>query len=202
MKNLYKFAIKPIFDRFFALILIVLLLPIMVFLAVFVAVFIDKKIFFFQERPGKDEKIFKIFKFKTMNDKKNSQGELLPDFKRLNFFGKLLRSSSLDELPELFNVLLGQMSFIGPRPLLVEYLKYYNKEERFRHSVLPGITGLAQVNGRNAISWKEKFALDVYYARNISFWLDLKIVLKTIAVVFARKNVNANDKTTMEKFSR
>lgn len=161
----------------------------------------DGKPFFFQSRPGKGGKIFKIIKFKTMNDRKDSNGDLLPDSKRLTKIGALVRKTSLDELPQLLNVLIGDMSLVGPRPLLIEYLPLYNFEQGRRHNVRPGITGWAQVNGRNAISWNEKFNLDVWYVDNLSFNLDLKILLLTFKKVFKSEGINASANVTMEKFT-
>ena len=156
--------------------------------------------FFFQKRPGKDEKIFCMYKFRTMTDERGADGELLPDEERLLKFGKLLRSTSLDELPELWNILRGDMSIVGPRPLLTQYLSLYNEKQRHRHDVRPGFTGLAQVNGRNAISWEEKFDLDVRYITNITFIGDIKIILKTIKIVLKREGISSNTAVTMEYF--
>lgn len=158
------------------------------------------KPFFFQLRPGKDGKIFKIVKFKTMIDKKDSQGNLLPDAARLNNIGNFVRKTSLDELPQLLNVLKGEMSLIGPRPLLPEYLPLYSKTQNRRHEVKPGISGWAQVNGRNAISWEDKFKYDVWYVDNLSFMLDLKIIVLTIKKVLVRKDISSKTSVTMEKF--
>lgn len=158
-------------------------------------------VFFLQERPGKDEKIFKIIKFKTMTDERDSNGRLLPDEKRLTRAGRFVRSTSIDELPQLINVLKGDMALIGPRPLLKSYLPLYSVVQRRRHKVRPGITGWAQVNGRNAISWEEKFKLDVWYVDNVSFVLDVKIVCKTIINVIARKDINSGSAATMEAFT-
>jgi undecaprenyl phosphate N,N'-diacetylbacillosamine 1-phosphate transferase len=168
---------------------------------ILVKVKLGSPIFFKQERPGKDEKIFKLYKFRTMTDKKDEKGNLLPDEERLTSFGKLLRSTSLDELPELFNILKGEMSFIGPRPLLVEYLSLYNDDQKHRHDVRPGLTGLAQVEGRNLLSWEERFKLDVDYVNNLSFIQDIKIIFKTIKVVFKREGVSSATSQTMEKFT-
>lgn len=156
--------------------------------------------FFCQERPGKDEKIFKVIKFKSMNDKSDNNGNLLSDAERLTKIGNFIRKTSLDELPQLLNVLKGDMSLIGPRPLLVKYLPLYNEEQKRRHNVRPGITGWAQVNGRNAISWEQKFEYDVWYVDNISFALDLKIVLLTIKKVFVREGISQDGQATMEYF--
>ncbi|MEY4504316.1 MAG: hypothetical protein RL154_609 [Pseudomonadota bacterium] len=197
---MYVKVLKPLLDFCGALFLILLFLPIILIVAILVRLFLGSPMLFTQARPGLNSKIFTVYKFRTMTDKKDSNGELLPDNIRLTKFGKFLRSSSLDELPQLFNVLKGDMSFIGPRPLLVEYLPLYNKTQALRHSVKPGITGLAQVNGRNAISWEQKFDLDVYYVKNISFLLDGKIFLKTFLKVFKRDGISSNTNVTMEKF--
>lgn len=157
--------------------------------------------FFFQERPGKDGKIFRVIKFKTMTDERDSKGDLLPDVARLTKVGKLVRSTSLDELPQLINVLKGDMALIGPRPLLIQYLPLYNKEQARRHEVRPGITGWAQVNGRNAISWARKFELDVWYVDNISFVIDLKVIVLTIKKVLFREDINSATSATVEGFN-
>lgn len=198
--KIYRQIIKPILDRVSAFFLIILLLPFMVITAIFVKIFIGSPIVFAQKRPGKDEKIFTIYKFRTMSNEKDSNGDLLPDEKRLSKATRIIRSLSLDELPQLFNILKGEMSFIGPRPLLTEYLDLYSKEQRKRHNVLPGITGWAQVNGRNNQTWKDRFAYDIWYVKNISFFLDLKIMALTIAKVLKREGVSSNTSATMEKF--
>lgn len=200
-ENLYKSIFKPLLDRLFAFILLVLFSPIFCIVALLIRIKLGSPIFFTQERPGKNGKIFKIYKFRTMSNARNNQGELLPDDQRLKGFGKFVRKSSLDELPQLFNVLKGEMSFIGPRPLLVEYLPLYSKEQARRHEVNPGITGWAQVNGRNAISWEEKFKLDVWYVDNLSFLLDCKIFYMTFYKVIRRKDITSNTSVTMEKFT-
>lgn len=156
---------------------------------------------FVQNRPGLNQKIFSIFKFKTMRDTRDADGKLLPDFERITPLGKTIRKLSLDELPQLWNVVLGEMSFVGPRPLLPEYLSLYSEEQNKRHQVKPGITGWAQVNGRNALSWQEKFKLDVYYRENQSFFLDLKILIKTVGKVILPKDINAGEQLTMEPFN-
>lgn len=194
-------TIKKIIDTISSLFLIVLLSPLFLFVFLIVSIFLDKESIFKQKRIGYMEKEFYIFKFKTMRDTKDEQGNLLPDHQRLTSLGKILRSLSLDELPQLYNVFKGEMSFIGPRPLLPEYLEIYSCEEKLRHNVLPGITGLAQVNGRNAISWKEKFSYDVSYVRNISLFLDLKIFFLTLLKLFDFNKVNSNKTTTMEKYN-
>lgn len=199
--KIYPHIIKPILDRFFALILIICFLPIILTIAILIKNKLGSPILFSQDRPGKNGKIFKIYKFRTMSDERDENGELLSDEIRLKGFGKIIRKTSLDELPQLFNVLKGDMSFIGPRPLLAEYLSLYSKEQARRHEVMPGITGWAQINGRNAISWEEKFKLDVYYVDNVSFMLDLKIFFLTIYKVLRKKDINSSTSVTMEKFT-
>ncbi len=191
---------KRFFDLTLALVLIIILLPIYLFVGFFIWITMGRPIVFCQKRPGYKEKIFGIYKFRTMDEQKDENGELLPDHQRLTRVGKFLRKTSLDELPQLFNVLKGEMSFVGPRPLLIEYLKLYNSEQKKRHNVLPGITGWAQVNGRNAISWEEKFHHDVWYVEHRSFGLDMKILFLTVAKVFRQKDINATDTIPMEKF--
>lgn len=198
---MYKNLIKPILDFILAFLLIIIFSPIILIVALLIKLKLGSPILFTQERPGLNGKIFRIYKFRTMSDERDSKGDLLSDELRLKGFGKLIRKSSLDELPQLFNVLKGEMSFVGPRPLLVEYLKLYNQEQAKRHNVKPGITGWAQVNGRNAISWEEKFKLDVYYVEHISFMLDCKILYMTFFKVLKRKDINSNTNITMEKFT-
>ena len=198
---MYRAFFKRLLDICGAIFLIVLTLPIMVVVAVLIYFKVSKDVIFTQARPGLHAKIFKIYKFKTMSDERGADGELLPDEERLNDYGKKIRALSLDELPQLFNVLKGDMSFIGPRPLLIEYLPLYSPQQSLRHSVRPGITGLAQVNGRNAISWEKKFEFDTYYAQNLSFALDLKIALLTIKKVLAKEGVNKEGMATTEKFN-
>jgi undecaprenyl phosphate N,N'-diacetylbacillosamine 1-phosphate transferase len=190
---MYKLLIKRFLDFIMGSIGFLLLSPIFIMICVFLFFSNRGKLFFTQQRPGKDEKLFKIIKFKTMNDKKDEHGNLLPDVKRITKVGKFIRKTSLDEIPQLLNVIKGDMSIIGPRPLLVSYLPLYNQEQSKRHQVKPGITGWAQVNGRNAISWKEKFSLDIYYVNNLSFQLDLKILLMTIKKVLLNDDVNSGD---------
>ena len=192
--------IKTLFDRLLASVLILLFSPIFVIVSLLIWWKMGKPILFTQERPGKGGKIFKIYKFRTMTNDKDENGNLLPDEKRLKGIGKFIRSTSLDELPQLFNVLKGDMSFVGPRPLLVEYLPLYNERQKKRHDVKPGITGWAQVNGRNAISWKQKFEYDVWYVENQSFWLDMKILWMTFLKVVRRSGINSSTSATMEKF--
>ena len=198
---MYRAFFKRLLDICGAIFLIVLTLPIMAVVAVLIYFKVSRDVIFTQARPGLHAKIFKIYKFKTMSDERGADGELLPDEARLNDYGKKIRALSLDELPQLFNVLKGDMSFIGPRPLLIEYLPLYSPPQRLRHSVRPGITGLAQVNGRNAISWEKKFEFDTYYAQNLSFALDLKIALLTIKKVLAKEGVNKEGMATTEKFN-
>ncbi|EAH7186913.1 undecaprenyl phosphate N,N'-diacetylbacillosamine 1-phosphate transferase [Campylobacter jejuni] len=197
---MYKKVFKRIFDFILALVLLVLFSPVILITALLLKI-TQGSVIFTQNRPGLDEKIFKIYKFKTMSDERDEKGELLSDELRLKVFGKIVRSLSLDELLQLFNVLKGDMSFVGPRPLLVEYLPLYNKEQKLRHKVRPGITGWAQVNGRNAISWQKKFELDVYYVKNISFLLDLKIMFLTALKVLKRSGVSKEGHVTTEKFN-
>ncbi|HAA1842000.1 TPA_asm: undecaprenyl phosphate N,N'-diacetylbacillosamine 1-phosphate transferase [Campylobacter jejuni] len=197
---MYEKVFKRIFDFILALVLLVLFSPVILITALLLKI-TQGGVIFTQNRPGLDEKIFKIYKFKTMSDERDEKGELLSDELRLKAFGKIVRSLSLDELLQLFNVLKGDMSFVGPRPLLVEYLSLYNEEQKLRHKVRPGITGLAQVNGRNAISWQKKFELDVYYVKNISFLLDLKIMFLTALRVLKRSGVSKEGHVTTEKFN-
>jgi lipopolysaccharide/colanic/teichoic acid biosynthesis glycosyltransferase len=197
---MYNNFLKRIFDFCFALLALFLLFPI--FFAVSVLLYLHQKtVFFSQDRPGKNKTIFKLVKFKSMNDKCDAFGKLLPDIERLTRIGKFVRSTSLDELPQLWNVLKGDMSLIGPRPLLVKYLPLYSKEQARRHEVRPGITGWAQVNGRNAISWDKKFELDVWYVDNVSFLLDMKIMLLTVKKVFIREGINNDEAATMPPFT-
>lgn len=198
--RMYEKVFKRIFDFILALVLLVLFSPVILITALLLKI-TQGSVIFTQNRPGLDEKIFKIYKFKTMSDERDEKGELLSDELRLKAFGKIVRSLSLDELLQLFNVLKGDMSFVGPRPLLVEYLPLYNKEQKLRHKVRPGITGWAQVNGRNAISWQKKFELDVYYVKNISFLLDLKIMFLTALKVLKRSGVSKEGHVTTEKFN-
>ncbi len=198
---MYKHFFKRLLDILISLVILVLFSWLYIILAILVRVKLGSPVLFKQPRPGKDEKIFNMYKFRTMTDEKDENGNLLPDEVRLTAFGKKLRSTSLDELPEFFNILKGDMSFIGPRPLLVKYLPLYNEEQHHRHDVRPGLTGWAQVNGRNLLSWEDKFEKDVYYVNNLSFLLDLKIVFKTIAVVFDRSGINSETDATMEAFT-
>ncbi|EID4796726.1 undecaprenyl phosphate N,N'-diacetylbacillosamine 1-phosphate transferase [Campylobacter lari] len=197
---MYKNGLKRVFDFFLALILLIIFLPFIVLIGIVLKI-VQGSVLFKQARPGLNEKIFYIYKFKTMSVETDENGELLPDELRLKPFGKLVRSLSLDELPQLFNVLKGDMSFIGPRPLLVEYLPLYNQEQKKRHDVRPGITGWAQINGRNAISWEQKFKYDVEYVQNCSFLFDLKIFFMTIVKVLKRSGVNKKGVATTDKFN-
>lgn len=192
--------IKRTFDFLVALLTLVFLLPVLLVLAWLVKVRLGSPILFCQIRPGKDGVPFKMYKFRSMTDERDSKGDLLPDQDRLTCFGKFLRASSLDELPELLNVLKGEMSLVGPRPLLMEYLPLYSAEQARRHEVRPGITGWAQVNGRNAISWEDKFKLDVWYVDNRSLWLDIKILWMTVLRVVRRSDISQDGHATMEKF--
>jgi undecaprenyl phosphate N,N'-diacetylbacillosamine 1-phosphate transferase len=198
---MYKNFFKPTLDFLVALIGLLVLLPIFLFVMIGLAIANNGKPFFFQKRPGKNEKIFRVIKFKTMNDRRDTSGNLLPDAQRLTRVGRFVRSTSLDEIPQLLNVIKGDMSLIGPRPLRTYYLPLYNDSQKRRHDVRPGITGWAQVNGRNAISWTKKFELDVYYVDNISFLFDLKILLLTSKKVFIREGISKEGSVTTEAFN-
>ncbi|AOZ98531.1 sugar transferase [Flavobacterium commune] len=198
---MYQSFFKRVLDFVAALIGLIILSPIFIAVTVFLYFANEGKPFFFQLRPGKNGKIFKIVKFKTMNDKKDADGNLLSDAERLTKMGSFVRKTSLDEIPQLLNVLKGDMSLIGPRPLLVHYLDLYSDFQNRRHEVKPGITGWAQVNGRNAISWDTKFELDVWYVDNLSFTLDLKILFKTVLKVIKSEGINAADAATIEPFN-
>ncbi len=197
---MYKKYIKTVLDILIASIGLIVLLPIFLILMVVIAITNRGTPFFVQTRPGKNGKLFSLLKFKTMHDARDASGSLLPDSQRITIIGKFIRSTSLDELPQLLNVIKGDMSIIGPRPLLPEYLSLYNDFQKQRHNVKPGITGWAQVNGRNEISWEEKFKLDVFYVKNCSFALDAKIFFLTIKKVLLRKGINTNNATTMHRF--
>ena len=197
---MYAKYIKRLLDFLLSLIAFIVLSPIMLIIYILVRIKLGKPAIFKQQRPGKDEKIFTLYKFRTMTDKKDKNGNLLPDSERLTKFGKFLRSTSLDELPELINIIKGDMAIVGPRPLLVEYLELYNEEQKHRHDARPGLTGLAQVNGRNSITWEEKFEQDIKYINKITFINDIKIVLKTIIKVFKRDGISQENNATMEKF--
>lgn len=199
---MYKHFFKRFFDFWIALIALIVISPVLLLITIWLH-FANKGAgaFFFQERPGKDAKIFKVIKFKTMTDERDADGKLLPDAERLTKVGKFVRSTSIDELPQLINVLKGDMSLIGPRPLLVQYLPLYSPEQARRHEVRPGISGWAQCNGRNAISWTKKFELDVWYVDHISIKTDLKVLFVTIKIVFQRADINSNTSVTMEPFN-
>ena len=197
---MYAKFFKRVMDFFLSFMAIIVLSPVILLLTLIGAAVMRGNPFFTQARPGKNEKIFNLVKFRTMTNQKDKDGNLLPDEVRLCTYGKVLRSTSLDELPELFNILIGDMSIVGPRPLLVKYLPLYNEHQRHRHDVRPGLTGYAQVHGRNAISWEQKFDLDVEYVNNITFWGDIKIIFGTVAVVFKRDGISSQTSVTMEEF--
>lgn len=198
---MYKHGLKRLIDFCIAFVVLLCISWFLVIIAIWLY-FANKKagVFFLQERPGKDEKIFKVIKFKTMTDERDAQGNLLPDAKRLTKVGRFVRLTSIDELPQFINVLKGDMALIGPRPLLVKYLPLYNKEQRRRHEIRPGISGWAQCHGRNAISWTDKFKLDVWYVDHCTFWLDIKIVWLTVIKVLQRKGINQDGHVTTEAF--
>ena len=198
--GIYERYIKRLLDIVLSGMALLLLSPVLLLVAILVRVKLGSPVLFSQERPGKDEKIFMLYKFRSMTDARDESGHLLPDEARLPQFGRILRSTSLDELPELINIFKGNMSIVGPRPLLVKYLPLYNDFQKHRHDVTPGLTGWAQVNGRNALSWEKKFELDVWYAENISFALDVKIVLMTAMKVFRREGISSETAATMEEF--
>ena len=197
---MYKKCFKRVIDFTLSLLGLIILSPILFVLIVLGFVFMRGNPFFTQERPGKDEKIFKLIKFRTMDNRKDKDGNLLPDEIRLNKYGRFLRASSLDELPELINILKGDMSIIGPRPLLVAYLPRYNEFQHHRHDVRPGLTGYAQAHGRNAVSWEDKFAMDVWYTKHITFVEDVKIIFDTINTVLKREGISSESSATMEVF--
>ncbi len=198
---MYKIFIKRSLDFSISLILLILISPVFLSLIVFLAIANRGKPFFVQKRPGKNEKIFSIVKFKTMNDRKDADGNLLPDKDRLTRVGAFVRKTSLDEIPQLINVLKGEMSLIGPRPLIIEYLPIYNNTQKKRHNVRPGITGWAQINGRNSITWKKKFEYDVWYVENLSFLLDVRILGMTLKKVLKKEDVNLSEELTSEYFN-
>lgn len=197
---MYQSMIKPLFDFLISFFALLVILPVLLLITVILMV-ITSNPFFVQKRPGKGGNLFKVIKFKTMNENKDLNGNLLPDAERLTVVGKFIRKTSLDELPQLINVLKGDMSLVGPRPLLIQYLSLYNKEQARRHEVKPGITGWAQVNGRNAISWQQKFEYDVWYVDNMSFALDMKILFLTFKKVFKREGINQEGQATAEPFN-
>jgi lipopolysaccharide/colanic/teichoic acid biosynthesis glycosyltransferase len=200
MKRIYPNCVKRLLDFVFSLVLLVCLSPVLAVTAIMVAGKLGRPVIFRQERPGKDARIFTIYKFRTMNDERGENGELLPDAERLTSFGKSLRRTSLDELPELLNILKGDMSFVGPRPLLVQYLPRYNETQARRHDVRPGLTGYAQVSGRNAISWEQKFEYDIQYVDHLSFGMDAGIIGKTIVSVFKSEGISKQGEATMSEF--
>ena len=197
----YEKYVKRLLDILFSGLALVILSPVLLVTAILVRVKLGSPVIFCQERPGKDEKIFKLHKFRSMTDARDENGNLLPDGQRLTNFGKKLRALSIDELPELWDIFRGKMSFVGPRPLLVKYLPLYNEEQRHRPDVRPGLTGWAQVHGRNLATWEEKFKYDVEYANSISFAMDVKIMFMTVRCVFAREGINAEGSATMEAFT-
>ena len=192
---MYKKVIKRMIDFLLSLITLLLFSPIFIIVAFFVRIKLGSPVFFCQKRPGKDEKIFTIYKFRTMTDKRDESGKLCSDDIRLTPFGRKLRATSLDELPQLLNVLKGDMAIVGPRPLMVEYLPYYTEEEKLRHTVRPGITGLAQVKGRNSLSWEDKFAFDIQYVKKMSFILDLKIIIETVSKVIKKSDIGQGEES-------
>src|ERR1035437_763258 len=200
-KSMYKDFIKYILDFILALIGLILFSPFFIVISLVLFIVNRGDVFFFQKRPGKNAHLFDLIKFKTMNDNLDKNGRLLPDAQRLTKVGKFIRVRSIDEIPQLFNVLKGEMSLVGPRPLLVKYLPLYSKKQTRRHEVRPGITGWAQVNGRNAISWSERFDLDLYYVDNISFALDMKVLFLTIRKIFIKEGINSGPNITMHTFS-
>lgn len=197
---MYAKYFKRLLDFILSLCALIVLSPLLLILTIFGVFFMHGNPFFTQERPGYHEKIFKLIKFRTMSNKRYKDGSLLPDDVRLNKYGRFLRSTSLDELPELINILKGDMSIIGPRPLLVKYLDRYNEEQRHRHDVRPGLTGYAQAHGRNALSWDVKFQMDVWYTRNIAFNCDFKIIIDTLKIVLKHDGISSNTSETMEEF--
>lgn len=199
-KGIYESFFKRALDVSISLMALIILSPLFIIISILVFFKLGYPILFVQHRPGKNDKIFPMYKFRTMTNKTDSKGLLLPDAQRLTRFGKFLRSTSLDELPELWNILKGDMSLVGPRPLLVDYLELYNSEQRKRHDVRPGLTGLAQVNGRNSLEWEEKFKYDCFYVDNISFKLDVKIIFLTFYKVLKKEAINSNQGSTVNKF--
>ena len=198
--GIYCRYIKRLLDILLSGCALIVLSPVLLIVAILVRTKLGSPVIFCQERPGKDEKIFKMYKFRSMTDERDENGNLLPDEVRLTKFGRLLRSTSLDELPELWNIFKGDMSIVGPRPLLVKYLPLYNEEQCHRHDVRPGLTGLAQVSGRNAITWEEKFSHDVRYVEQVSFFLDIRIVMLTVKKVLKHEGISSDSSATMEEF--
>ena len=199
--GLYEAYVKRLLDLVLSAVALLLLSPVMLVVAVLVRCHLGAPVIFCQERPGKDEEIFKLYKFRSMTDACDAYGQLLPDELRLTRFGRFLRSTSLDELPELWNIFKGDMSIVGPRPLLVKYLPLYNEEQRHRHDVTPGLTGWAQVHGRNLCSWEEKFDYDIWYVDHVSFILDLQIIFLTVKAVLKREGISSETSETMEDFT-
>ncbi len=200
--GIYEKYFKRLLDVICSLLAIIFFWWLYIVIAVLVRIKLGSPVLFAQDRPGKDEKIFKLYKFRTMTDERDKDGELLPDSVRLTAFGKFLRSTSLDELPEVFNILKGNMSIIGPRPLLVKYLSYYSEEQHRRHDVRPGLSGYAQVHGRNAVNWDEKFVMDLQYIKHITFWGDVKIIFQTIVKAFIKQEgISSGTSVTMESFA-
>lgn len=197
---MYEKVIKRLLDILFSLFFIIIFLWLYCILIILGFVFMGGNPFFLQDRPGKDERIFKLIKFRTMDNRKDANGELLPDSIRLNRYGKFLRASSLDEIPEMFNILKGDMSIVGPRPLLVKYLDRYNEEQKHRHDVKPGLTGYAQAHGRNALSWEDKFAMDVWYTKHVTFACDMRILVDTVKAVVLKEGISSETSVTMEEF--
>ncbi|MBT8263248.1 MAG: sugar transferase [Bacteroidia bacterium] len=197
---MYQQVIKPVLDILTATLMFLILLPVFILVTIFLAISLAGDPFFKQLRPGKNERLFTIIKFRTMNNKRNEQGELLADDQRLTTVGRFVRTTSLDEIPQLLNVMMGEMSLVGPRPLLPEYLQLYNEDQKKRHVVKPGITGYAQVNGRNALSWEKKFEHDIFYVEHVSFKLDMMILLKTIKKVFVREGITQEGQSTTTRF--
>lgn len=200
LSKMYRKYFKRLFDIVCSLLALIMLSPVLLIIALLVRIKLGTPVIFKQKRPGLNEKIFTLYKFRTMTDQKDEQGKLLPNEVRLTKFGYMLRSTSLDELPELWNILKGDMSVVGPRPLLVEYLPLYDDDQKRRHDVRPGLTGLAQVNGRNSITWEEKFEYDLRYISKVNFFIDIKIIVKTIINVFRRKGINNSDNISMPRF--
>ena len=197
----YRCSMKRLFDLFLSIFLLIFLSPLLIVVSFTILITLGRPILFIQERPGENGKVFRLIKFRTMLETRDEAGELLSDEQRITSFGSILRSTSIDELPELFNILKGEMSFVGPRPLLIEYMKLYSEEQNRRHDVRPGITGWAQVNGRNALDWQERFDLDLWYVENRSLFLDLRILLLTVKKVIIREGITAEAEATMKKFT-
>ena len=197
---MYRHFLKRVFDIIISFFALCVLWPVLLVVAILVRIKLGSPVLFSQERPGKDEKIFRMYKFRTMTDERDENGALLPDEVRLTSFGKFLRSASLDELPELWAIFTGKMSFVGPRPLLVQYLPLYNAEQHRRHEVRPGLTGWAQVNGRNLVNWQERFRLDVEYVDKMSLWMDIKIMFLTVKTVLVREGISSETSATMDFF--